>query len=155
MPLDRKAVGADRIRDIIQFIADAIRSYRVIIYRMSTATSKRLVEIHSDFERGVFLALYNSRGQRLHRGIARVILGLKHGLRGVLFSWPLYLLPLAAWLLQARYLPLILLLLLPGVYISGVILTRGVHEDYARLVDGYILRRGYAGRLLFPGTLTP
>lgn len=121
---------------------------------MNTTHPKRLADIRNDFERGVFLALYNSRRQRVHRGVARIILGLKHGLRGMLFSWPLYLLPLAAWLLQARYLPLILLLLLPGVYISGVILTRGVHEDYARLVDCYILKRGYAGRLLFPGTLS-
>jgi len=122
---------------------------------MKALTSKRLTDIRNDFERGVFLALYNSRGQRVHRGVARTLLGLKHGLRGVLFSWPLYLLPLAAWLLQARYLPLILLLLLPGVYLSGVILTRGVHEDYARLVDGYILRAGYPGRLLFPGNFQP
>ena len=118
---------------------------------MNTATPKRLTDIRNDFERGVFLALYNSRRQRAHRVIARIILGLKHGLRGVLFSWPLYLLPLAAWLLQARYLPLILLLLLPGIWISGTILKRGVHEDYAHLVKDHILRAGYPGRLLLPG----
>jgi len=99
----------------------------------------------------VFLALYNSRRQRLRRGNARVILGIKHGVRGILFSWPLYLLPLAVWLLRAPILPLILLLLLPGAYISGMILRRGVREDYARLVEGHILRAGYPGRLLFPG----
>lgn len=120
---------------------------------MNTCETKRLSDIRDDFERGVFMALYTSRRQRLRRGIARLLLGLKHGLRGILFSWPLYLLPLAAWLLQARYLPLIALLLLPGVVISGAILRRGVHEDYARLVDGFILRPGYAARLLFPGTL--
>ena len=117
---------------------------------MQHPPAKRLTAIRNDFERGVFLALYNSRSQRLHRGIARVILGLRHGLRGILFSWPLYLLPTVAWQLQARYLPLILLLLLPGVYISGTILRRGVHEDYRRLVHGTILRPGYPGRLLFP-----
>jgi hypothetical protein len=120
---------------------------------MNTTTPKRLTDIRDDFERGVFLALYNSPRQRLHRALARVILGIKHSLRGILFSWPLYLLPVSAWLLQARYLPLILLLLLPGIYISAAILVRGVREDYNRLVDGYILRRGYAGRLVFPGTL--
>ena len=118
---------------------------------MLASTPVRLTDIRSDFERGVFLALYNSRAQRVHRVIARIILGLKHGLRGILFSWPLYLLPLAAWLLQARYLPLILLLLLPGVYISGVILVRGIGEDYANQVEGLILRPGYPARLLFPG----
>ena len=119
---------------------------------MHTGNAKKLSDIRNEFERGVFLALYNSRQQRMRRAIARIILGLKHGIRGILFSWPLYLLPVAAWLLQARYLPLILLLLLPGIYISGVILVRGVGEDYANHVDGLILRPGYPGRLLFPGS---
>jgi len=122
---------------------------------MNIDSRKRLADIHDDFERGVFLSVYQSPRQRLHRRIARCILGCKHGLRGILFSWPLYLLPLAAWLLNARYLLLILLLLLPGLYISGVILLRGVRSDYARLVDGVILRAGYPGRLLFPGDYQP
>jgi hypothetical protein len=120
---------------------------------MWSVPGKRLTDIRGEFERGIFLSIYNSPRQRLSRAIARLILGLKHGLRGVLFSWPLYLLPLAAWLLQARHLPLILLLLLPGLVISGAILRRGVREDYARLVEGYILRKGYPRRLLFPGRM--
>jgi len=87
----------------------------------------------------------------MRRHIARIILAIKHGLRGTLFSWPLYLLPLAAWSLKASYLPLILLLLVPGVYVSWVILLRGVREDYANHVEGLILWPGYPGRLLFPG----
>ncbi len=121
---------------------------------MSIAASKRLTDIRGEFERGVFLALYNSRRQRLHRVIAWLMLGIKHSLRGILFSWPLYLLPLTAWVLQVRHLPLVMLLLLPGVLISWFILRRGVSEDYARLVDGYILRPGYPGRILFPGNFT-
>ena len=117
---------------------------------MEPQATKRLSDIRGEFERGIFLSIYNSPRQRLRRAVAHLILGLKHGLRGVLFSWPLYLLPLAAWLLQARHLPLILLLLLPGLVISGAILRRGVREDYARLVEGYILREGYPRRLLFP-----
>ena len=132
-------------------IADAIRSYRIINHLMNTPTSKRLSDVHNEFERGVFLSVYNSRAQRVRRHIARVILAVKHGLRGTLFSWPLYLLPLAAWSFKVNYLPLILLLLLPGVYISWVILIRGVREDYANYVEGYILRPGFPGRLLFPG----
>jgi len=118
---------------------------------MNTPTRKRLTDIRNDFERGVFLSVYNSRVQRMRRVIALLILGMKHGLRGTLFSWPLYLLPLAAWSFKLTYLPLILLLLLPGVYISGGILVRGVREDYADHVEGFILRPGYPGRLLFPG----
>ncbi|MEN8106728.1 MAG: hypothetical protein ABFS22_01840 [Pseudomonadota bacterium] len=119
---------------------------------MNTPASRRLSDIRNEFERGVFLSVYNSRTQRMRRYISRIILGLKHGLRGTLFSWPLYLLPLAAWTFKPAYLPLILLLLIPGVYISAVILIRGVREDYAKHVEGFILRPGYPGRLLFPGT---
>jgi hypothetical protein len=132
-------------------IADAIRSYRMMIISMGAPNSKRLSDIRNDFERGVFLSVYNSRAQRVRRHIARAILAIKHGLHGTLFSWPLYLLPLAAWSLKVSYLPLILMLLLPGVYISWVILVRGVREDYANYVEGFILRPGFPGRLLFPG----
>ena len=118
---------------------------------MTKNASKRLSDIRNDFERGVFLSVYNSRTQRTRRIIARMILAIKHGLRGTLFSWPLYLLPLAAWTLKASYLPVILLLLLPGVYISGVILVRGVREDYNNYVEGFLLQPGFPGRLLFPG----
>lgn len=118
---------------------------------MNSCKARRLSDIRDDFERGVFLALYNSRRQRMHRMIAHLILGLKHGLRGIMFSWPLYLLPLAAWAMQVRYLPLILVLLAPGLYISGGILARGVREDFRQLVEGRILRSGYPGHLLFPG----
>jgi hypothetical protein len=121
---------------------------------MKALTSKRLDDIRNDFERGVFLSVYNSRPQRARRLLARIILVLKHGLRGALFSWPLYLLPLAAWSLQARYLPLILLLLVPGIYVSGMILVRGVREDYRQHVEGYLLQPGFPGRLLFPGSFT-
>jgi len=55
------------------------------------------------------------------------------------------------WSFKATYLPLILLLLLPGVCISGVILVRGVREDYNQHVEGYLLQPGFPGRLLFPG----
>ena len=80
---------------------------------MSTQTQKCLTGIRSDFERGVFLSVYNSRVQRMRRVIALLILGLKHGLRGIL--------------------------------------VRGVREDYADHVEGFILRPGYPGRLLVPG----
>ena len=91
---------------------------------MSSVRPKRLGDIRNDLDRGVFLSVYNSRGQRMHRQADLLIPGLKHGLRGTLFSCPLYLLPLAAWSLKASYLPLILRpgysgrLLFSGNYIS-------------------------------------
>lgn len=118
---------------------------------MDNYTSRRLSDIRNDFERGVFLAIYNSRKQRYHRMAAGLMLGLKHALRGILFSWPLYLLTLAAYAVPGSFMLVFILLLMPAVYVSWVILNRGVREDYSKLVDGYILRSGYLGRMLFHG----
>ena len=114
-------------------------------------TSKRLSEIKNEFERGVFLAVYNSRKQRYHRVVAISMLALKHVLRGVLFSWPLYMLAFAAYAIPGSFVLLVMLLLVPAVYVSWLILSRGIREDYEKLVDGYILRAGYLGRMLFHG----
>ncbi|MDH3900385.1 MAG: hypothetical protein OEU51_04985 [Gammaproteobacteria bacterium] len=35
------------------------------------------------------------------------------------------------------------------------IIRRGLRGDYAHMVNGTILKPGYAGRVLFPGTLAP
>ena len=116
---------------------------------METAESKRLSEIRNEFERGVFLVLYDSPKQKLHRAVAVAALVVKHALRGILFSWPLYLLTLAAFAVPVAAKILFILLLVPAVYVSWLILSRGVKEDYRNLVDGYILRPGYLGRMLF------
>lgn len=118
---------------------------------MSEYGSKRLSAIKNDFERGVFLAVYNSPKQRYHRMVAGVMLGVKHALRGILFSWPLYLLAIAAYAVPGSFVLVFILLLVPAIYVSWVILRRGVKEDYEKLVDGYILRSGYLGRILFHG----
>jgi len=118
---------------------------------MSGYRTKRLSEIRNDFERGIFIAVYNSPKQRYHRMVAAIMLTIKHVLRGLLFSWPLYLLALAAYAVPGGPVWLILLLLLPAMYISWVILSRGIKEDYENLVDGYLLRSGYLGRMLFHG----
>ena len=118
---------------------------------MTVRTSKRLGDIKNELERGVFLAVYNSRRQRYHRGVAAAVLMVKHVLRGVLFSWPLYMLALAAWAVPGSFILVFILLLVPAVYVSWLILSRGVREDYEKLVDGYILSSGYLGRMLFHG----
>ena len=114
-------------------------------------TSRRLSEIKNDFERGVFLAVYNSRKQRNSRFLAGAMLSLKHALRGMFFSWPLYMLSLAAFAVPGAFMLVFTLLLMPAIYVSWVILSRGVKEDYFKLVDGYILCSGYLGRMLFHG----
>jgi hypothetical protein len=135
----------------MQRVLRALSSDEQIFRTMNAGSTRRLADIRDEFERGVFLSLYHAPRQKRSRFCALLLLGVKHSLRGILFSWPLYLLPLAAWLLQARYLPLIMLLLLPGLVLSGMILLRGVREDYARLVEGCLLPPGYAARLLLPG----
>ncbi len=120
---------------------------------MAKYNSKRLSEIKNDFERGIFLVLYNSPKQRYHRGIAASLLVLKHILRGLLFSWPLYLLALAAWSIPGASILLVLFLLLPAMYVSWKILSRGIKEDYDNLIDGYLLRSGYLGRMIFHGKI--
>lgn len=116
---------------------------------MPDVRSKRLADIKNDFERGVFLVLYDSPKQKLKRFIAIVALVVKHALRGILFSWPLYILTLAAIAVPGSSKLLFILLLVPGVTVSWVILSRGVREDYQNLVDGYILKPGYLRRMLF------
>lgn len=118
---------------------------------MTANKSKRLGEIRNEFERGVFLAVYNSRKQRYHRAAALTFLIMKHVLRGLLFSWPLYLLPLAAYAVPESFMLVFVLLLMPAVYVSWLILSRGIKEDYEKLINGYILRSGYLGRMLFHG----
>ena len=120
---------------------------------MAEYSSKRLSEIKNDFERGVFMVLYNSPKQRYHRIVARGVLTIKHVLRGLLFSWPLYLLALASYSIPDASVWLILVLLLPAMYVSWVILSRGIKEDYENLVFGYLLRSGYLGRMLFHGKI--
>ncbi len=120
---------------------------------MAKYSSKRLSEIKSDFERGVFLAVYNSPRQRCHRGLAGLILVIKHVARGLFFSWPLYLLALAAYSIPDSSILLVLLLLLPAMVVSWKILNRGIKEDYDNLINGYLLRSGYLGRILFHGKI--
>lgn len=45
----------------------------------------------------VFQSVYQFRAQRTRRWLAALILALKHILRGLLFSWPLYLLVYAGF----------------------------------------------------------
>jgi len=123
------------------------------VHAMAKYNSKRLSDIKNDFERGVFSVLYNSPKQRYSRAVAIILLTMKHVLRGLLFSWPLYLLALAAYALPDSSVWLVLLLLLPAMYVSWTILSRGIKEDYENLIEGYLLRSGYLGRMIFHGKI--
>ncbi|MCK4704365.1 MAG: hypothetical protein KAT90_02700 [Gammaproteobacteria bacterium] len=120
---------------------------------MVNSNSKHRSEIKNDFERGVFLVLYNSPMQRFSRTLALLMLTVKHVLRGLIFSWPLYLLLIAIYFLPGSSIWMVLLLLLPAMYVSWKILSRGIKEDYKQLIDGYLLRSGFLGRIIFHGKI--
>jgi len=102
-------------------------------------------EPENELARAVYRTLYASRAQRLRRLGAVASLTVKHMTRGLLFSWPLYLMAIAGFHTPASIGVLLWALAVPGIGISLYILGRGVRDDYrARVV----------GRLLAPGTLT-
>lgn len=111
---------------------------------------RRLEDLHSEFEQGIFLAAYNSPLQRRRRLQAVLLLGMKHGLRGLLFSWPAYVLGLAAYTSEAVHAVAYALLLVPALGLSIVILMRGVRDDFRDRVNGLLLEKGYVRGLLFP-----
>lgn len=116
-------------------------------------SSKTLEEIDSELERAVFIASYQSNKQKLRRKIAAVLLSLKHGLRGLFFSWPLYLLPFSVFAMPEQFKYLFILFLLPGLYVSFIILRKGISEDYSTFVADRLLNDGYFYMLLFAGRL--
>ncbi len=102
-----------------------------------------------EFTQAVFDAAYASRRQRSLRLLFSALLILKHVLRGLVFSWPLYLLSAAGLALPGQYAWAFLLLLIPAVWVSGTILKKGLHEDYAAHVRGKLLALRDLRRVLF------
>ena len=118
------------------------------------AMVRRLEDLYSEFERGIFIAAYHSPQQKRRRALAVMLLGVKHALRGLLFSWPAYVLGLAAYTSAAVHAVAYLLLLIPALGLSVVILVRGVRDDYRERVDGLLLLQGFARSLIFPSALS-
>ena len=114
---------------------------------------RRLEDLYGEFERGVFIAAYQSSQQKRRRFFAVLLLGLKHALRGLLFSWPAYVLALAAYYSAAVHALVYGLVLVPPLGLSIVILMRGVRDDYRERVKGLLLQPGFARELLFPAAL--
>ena len=98
--------------------------------------------------RAVFASLYVSRTQRALRLASALILLAKHGLRGLAFSWPVYLLALGGFYASSGLRVLLWSLALPGIGLSLYILLCGVREEYASRVIGWLLKRADLLRLL-------
>ena len=110
---------------------------------------RRISDIDNAFERGLCHTLYQSGEQRRRRFFVSLLLGVKHGLRGLLFSWPLYLIALASFAISSSLAWLLLLFFIPAVGISGMILLKGIREDYGHYVQGVLLKPDAARQLLF------
>ena len=95
-----------------------------------------------ELSQAVFDAAYASRPQRHLRLLFGALLILKHILRGLLFSWPLYLLAVAGMAVPGFQSWVFLLLLVPAVAVSGFILNKGLREDYRAVLRGRLLKLG-------------
>ncbi len=104
-----------------------------------------------DLAQAVFHSVYSSREQRQRRFLAALLLTAKHTLRGLLFSWPLYLVIYAGFRIDAPLSWLLWALGIPGVVISVFILMRGIREEYRHRVQERLLSRFDLARLLRGG----
>lgn len=111
---------------------------------------QRLEDLSSEFEQAVFLAAYHSREQTRRRRAALVLLAIKHGLGGLMFSWPAYVLALAAGYSDGLHAVAYLLLLIPAIAFSAYILFHGVRDDYRVRVSGFLLTKKFIRTLLWP-----
>ena len=101
----------------------------------------------NELQQAVFQAVYRSRQQRARRALAIIMLGLKHGLRGLLFIWPAYLAVLGALSLQGGGRLAFLAILIPGLGVALHVLIKGVRADYADRVEGKVLPKTFVRRL--------
>ena len=107
---------------------------------------KCLDDIDNDLERAVFLAQYQSTRQRLLRLSAMILIAAKHGLRGLLYVWPLTLLLFVE--LPGAWNGLRLLLVGLAIAAWFRFIYGSVRDDYARFVHGTLLERAGLRRVL-------
>lgn len=103
-------------------------------------------------EAAVFHSVYTSHEQRFRRLAAAGLLSAVHTVRGLLFSWPLYLLALGGFYTSRPVSLLLWAIAVPGIGLSFVILARGIREEYRERITGRIQKRGDLARLLKGGS---
>jgi hypothetical protein len=104
-------------------------------------TAKAPAHPKHELAQAVFRSVYTSREQRRRRLFAALLLTGKHTLRGLLFSWPLYLMVYAGFRTDMPVNLFLWALGIPGIGISIFILARGVREEYRARVTERILTR--------------
>jgi len=90
-----------------------------------------------ELEHAVFLSLYNSSKQRLLRLSGITLITAKHGVRGLLYVWPLTLLAFVALPGYWDALRLVLLLLAGAAWSRFIFAS--VRDDYRRFLKNRIL----------------
>jgi len=104
-----------------------------------------------ELAQAVFHSVYSSREQRRRRWLATLLLVTKHTLRGLLFSWPLYLLVVAGFYTDRPVNVLLWALGVPGIALSVAILARGIREEYRTRIADRLLKQGDLLRVLRGG----
>lgn len=104
---------------------------------MRSLPNKRLDQIHNDLERAVFLTSYASLKQRTLRLLATCLIAAKHGLRGVLYVWPLIILIFIEFPEKWQWVPLALLVLAIIAWFRFI--YGSIRDDYQRFVNGVLL----------------
>lgn len=103
----------------------------------SAAQLRQLTDIDNDLERAVFLARYNSGQQRLIRFAGVLLIVAKHGLRGLLYVWPLTLLVFVDFPGVWDAIRLVLLVLATAAWSRFV--YGSVRDDYKRFIGDRLL----------------
>jgi hypothetical protein len=98
---------------------------------------RQLADIDNELERAVFVARYQSARQRLLRIAAVLIIVARHGLRGLLYVWPLTLLVFVNFPGAWDVLRLVLLVLATAAWSRFV--YGSVRDDYQRFINGRLL----------------
>ena len=107
---------------------------------------KCLDHIDNELERAVFLAQYNSTRQRWLRLAAVLLIAATHGVRGLLYVWPLVILLFFDFPGIWNSVRLILLALAVAAWFRFI--YGSVRDDYARFVSGTLLEPRNLRRVL-------
>lgn len=107
---------------------------------------KQLDAINNELERAVFMARYNSGRQRLIRFAGALLIIARHGLRGLLYVWPLTLLLFVE--LPGFWDSLRLILLGLAVAAWFRFIYASVRDDYRRFLSGELLEPAALKRVL-------
>lgn len=107
---------------------------------------RRLQDIANELERAAFLVQYRSLQQRLLRLAAVLLITARHGVRGLLYVWPLTLLLFIDLPGDWQWLKLVLLLLAIGAWFRFI--YGSVRDDCARFVSGTLLQPTSLRRVL-------